>query len=387
VKTIAVMDNSNDLQQESGLKSSPMNNNNALSVNTTALQQNYINGVSYLSSPSFRRTMLSNVRQSWVFSTTPSIPEAESVHVHPTAILEKNRATAKSRLSIFVQKDGGNQQHGRVMTNGTLIKTEQDNDTSFLTINEAPDIENLTDNELSSSPTSSRPISNVSSSVNQDSSEYDVLSDSSHSLSSSFASTSITTNNRDSMSDITSMLSYSPSIPNDDPNKLNRLSNSNVPRHRYSIPSVSKELNNPRQYIITPRRASMPILSNDTDSDIQTLSSMSSDIPIMPTTPVNLIYDDDDDEQDDELKELDITKNNSSFLSPSASNESSSIQDVTLRTNRLSSPANAQLAQRASRASMRMSLNTLMQKRFNIAFEILTTERHYVDCLQLVQRV
>lgn len=375
------MDNANDLQQGSGLISSSISNNNALSVNTTAIQQNYNNGVSYLSSPTFRRTMLSNVRQSWVFSTPPSIPEAESVYVHPTAILEKNKASAKSRLSIFVQKDGGNQQqHGRVITNGTFIKTEQDNDTSFLPINEAPDIENLTDNELSSSPTSSRPISNVSSSVNQDSSEYDALSDSSHSLSSSFASTSITTNNRDSMSDTISMLSNSPSIPNDDPNKFNRLPNNNVPRHRYSIPSASKELNSPRQYIIAPRRASMPILSNDADSDIRTLSSMSSDIPIMATT----LYDDDDDEQDDELKELE--KNNSSFLSPNASNESS-IQEVALRTNRLSSPANAQLAQRASRASMRMSLNTLMQKRFNIAFEILTTERHYVDCLQLVQRV
>ncbi|CAB4385865.1 hypothetical protein RhiirA5_361397 [Rhizophagus irregularis] len=360
------MDNTNDLQQGSGLTSSSIRNNNALSVNTTAIQQNYNNGVSYLSSPTFRRTMLSNVRQSWVFSTPPSIPEAESVYVHPTAILEKNKATAKSRLSIFVQKDGGNQQqHGRVITNST--------------INEAPDMENLTDNELSSSPTSSRPISNVSSSVNQDSSEYDALSDSSHSLSSSFASTSITTNNRDSMSDITSMLSNSPSIPNDDPNKFNRLPNNNVPRHRYSIPSASKELNSPRQYIIAPRRASMPILSNNTDSDIRT-SSMSSDIPIMATT----LYDDDDDEQDDELKE--IVKNNSSFLSPNASNESS-IQEVALRTNRLSSPANAQLAQRASRASMRMSLNSLMQKRFNIAFEILTTERHYVDCLQLVQRL
>ncbi|GBB97882.1 hypothetical protein RclHR1_00310010 [Rhizophagus clarus] len=320
--------------------------------------------------------MLSNVRQSWVFSTPPSIPEAESVYVHPTAILEKNKATAKSRLSIFVQKDGGNQQHGRATTNGTFIRTEQENDT-FLTINEVPDIENLTDNELSSSPTSSRPISNVSSSVNQDSSEYDALSDSSYSLSSSFASTSIATNNRDSMSDITSMSS----IPNDDPNKFNRLSNNNVPRHRYSVPSASKES---RQYIITPRRASMPILSSDTDPDIQTLSSMSS---YVPTTPINLIYDDDDDEQDDELKELEITKNDSSYLSPNASNESSSIQNATLRANRLSSPANAQLAQRASRASMRMSLNTLMQKRFNIAFEILTTERHYVDCLQLVQRL
>ncbi|RIA96501.1 hypothetical protein C1645_384598 [Glomus cerebriforme] len=341
--------------------------------------------------------VLSNVRQSWIFNISPSIPEAESVYVQPTAILEKNNlATAKSRLSIFIQKDGGNQQqHGRVVTNGTYNKTEQDNKgIDIFSINEVPDVEDLIDNELSSPQlltTSSRPISNVSSSsTNQYSSEYDALSDSSHSLSSSFASTSITTNNRDSISDTTSMLSNSPSILNDPHNKFNKLFYNNTPHHRYSMPSASKEFvspNSPRQYIIaSPRRASMPILSNDSDIQIQTHSSMSSDIPITPITPitpVNIIIDDDDDEQDDELKELEITINNGA--SSNASNESS--QHATLRPSRLSSPANAQLAQRASRASMRMSLNNLMQKRFNIAFEILTTERHYVECLQLVQRL
>jgi hypothetical protein len=375
------MGNTTNELQGSGPISSANN-----TMNTIALKENYSSNVSYPSSPSFRRTMLTNVRQSWVFNKPPPIPEAESVYVQPTAILEKNMTTAKSRLSVFIQKDIGNQ-HGRIATNS---KTEGI-DISSHTINEVPDIENLIDNELLSSQLlttsslSSRPISNVSSS-NQDSSEYDVLSDSSQSLSSSFASTSIITNNRDSMSDTTSTLSNSLSISNDH-SKFNRLFNNNVPNHRYSMPS-SREFTSPnslRQYTIAPpRRASMPILSNDTDPDIQPLSS--SDMPIIPITSVDLVYDDDD-EQDDDLKELEITNNICASFSSNTPNESSSVQHTTLRPSRLSSPANAQLAQRASRASMKMSLSTLMQKRFNIAFEILTTERHYVDCLQLVQRV
>src|SRR4051794_39662319 len=107
-------------------KSAPISSANN-TVNTITLkesQQNY-NNIYYPSSPSFRRTMLSNVRQSWVFNKPPSIPEAESVYVQPTAILEKNTTTAKSRLSVFIQKDVGNQQQfGRIATNS---KTEQDN--------------------------------------------------------------------------------------------------------------------------------------------------------------------------------------------------------------------------------------------------------------------
>jgi len=406
------MGNTNELQQEFGPISSLDNNNTnaktSLSVNTTVLkdpQQNYNNNsVSSPSSPFFRRTMLSNVRQSWIFNKPPSIPEAESVYVQPTAILEKNLATAKSRLSVIIQKGGNNQQqYERIVTNNTYVKTEQDRgiNISSPTINEASEIENSIDNvlllpQLSTIPLSSRPISNVSSSsTNQDSNEYDALSDSSQSLSSSFTSNSIIKNNLDSMSDTTSVLSNSPSILNDHHNKFNRQFYNNVPHsssdtpisphHRYSMPSSSREFvsqNSPRQYIIEPpRRASMPILS-------ETPSSISSDIPITPITPVNLVDDDDDYDEDeqDELKELKSTTNVRASFSSDTSNESS-VQRATLRSSILSSPANAQFAQRASRASMRMSLNTLMQKRFNIAFEILTTERHYVDCLQLVQRV
>ncbi|CAG8726080.1 67_t:CDS:10, partial [Acaulospora morrowiae] len=42
---------------------------------------------------------------------------------------------------------------------------------------------------------------------------------------------------------------------------------------------------------------------------------------------------------------------------------------------------------RVSKASIRMSLNTRMQKRLNIALEIINTERHYVECLLLVQKL
>src|SRR5581483_8682441 len=114
-------------------------------VNTTASKetQQY-----YPSSPSFRRTMLSNVRQSWIFKKPPPIPEAESVYVQPTAILEKNLTTAKSRLSVYIQKDVGiQQQQERVITNGTHVKIEQDNKETETspTINEVSDIENLAD--------------------------------------------------------------------------------------------------------------------------------------------------------------------------------------------------------------------------------------------------
>ncbi|CAG8795684.1 19693_t:CDS:2, partial [Gigaspora rosea] len=51
------------------------------------------------------------------------------------------------------------------------------------------------------------------------------------------------------------------------------------------------------------------------------------------------------------------------------------------------STARTQFNNRASRASMKMSMNTLMQKRLMIALEIITTERHYVDSLLLVQRL
>ncbi|CAI2186546.1 3730_t:CDS:10 [Funneliformis geosporum] len=354
------MDNTNQLRELFGPRS--YSNNNVikskapLSVNTAVLKESHQNySVASPSSPSpfVRRTLLSNARQSWIFNKPPSIPEAESVYVQPTAILEKNLGTAKSRLSVIIQGGINQQQYGRVMTNSIYIKTEQDKElvSSSPTINKASEIENSIDDIplpslLPTTPLSSRPISNVSSSsTNQYNSEYDASSDSYYSLSSSFASNSIITNNRDSMSDTVSMFSNSPSILNDHHNKqfYNNAPqpSSGIPYHRYSMPSSSRELtsqNSPNQYIIEPqRRASMPILSNDIDS---------SDIITSPITP-----------------------------------------RATLRPSRLSSPANAKLAQRASRASMRMSLNNLMQKRFNIALEILTTERHYVDCLQLVQRL
>ncbi|CAG8515628.1 8393_t:CDS:10 [Funneliformis caledonium] len=375
------MNNSNQLQELFGRKSSSNNNviksKSPLSVNTAVLkesQQNYINDIinnnvvsPSSASPFVRRTILSNARQSWIFNKPPSIPEAESVYVQPTAILEKNLGTAKSRLSVIIQGGSNQQQYGRVMTNSIYIKTEKDKEVvSSPEIYKTSGIENSIDDlplppQLPTTPLSSRPISNVSSSsTNQYYSEYDTLSDSYHSLSSSFASNSIITNSRDSMSDTISMFSNSPSILNDHHHKLNKQlynnapqSSTGIPHQRYSMPSSSSEFTSPNssnQYIIdSQRRASMPILSNDT--------------------------------------ELESTTNIRASFYSNTSNESSSVQRATLRPSRLSSPANAQLAQRASRASMRMSLNNLMQKRFNIALEILTTERHYVDCLQLVQRL
>ncbi|CAG8776205.1 17731_t:CDS:1, partial [Acaulospora morrowiae] len=185
--------------------------------------------------PSFRRTTMQNVRQSWVSTKPPSIPEAESMNIQPTAILEKNMTTAKSRLSIIIQKG----------TPKKVVSARRDS--GFLgsptAVNESYDLETYVDVLLSpQSLQLNRPISNISSSTCSE------LSDFSHSVSSSLVSGSNGTNNQDnsSISDM-SMSSTSPTP--------------SLVRHRYSVPTESESTSS-RQDDATPRRASMPFLSH-----------------------------------------------------------------------------------------------------------------------------
>ncbi|CAG8633476.1 24232_t:CDS:10 [Racocetra persica] len=120
----------------------------------------------------------------------------------------------------------------------------------------------------------------------------------------------------------------------------------------FSISSIQSESSN-KFHCISPihnpsrKRHSTSALSNGPRQTI-----VSSRCTSMPTSPTNF------------PEKVDNSETNSSLLS-----------------------ARAQFNNRASRASMRMSVNSLMQKRLMIALEIITTERHYVDSLLLVQRL
>ncbi|CAG8446200.1 28263_t:CDS:10 [Dentiscutata erythropus] len=207
--------------------------------------------------------MLSNKRQSWVLDKPPLL-EAESVYFQPTGILERSMPTAKSRLSILIQKDGS---HGRVSNNNSNARFHMLLNSSILN-------------------------------------DYD----------------------KNNTSDNASVFSVS-SVQSEFSNKSPPSSNSS--RQRYSTSAIS---NGPRQTIVSPRRTSLP------------------------APPTKLPE-----------KVNNISETKSSFLSPPTTRN--------------------QFNDRASRASMKMSMNTLMHRRLMIALEIVTTERHYVDSLLLVQRL
>ncbi|CAJ0765175.1 8091_t:CDS:10, partial [Entrophospora sp. SA101] len=270
-------------------------------------------------SPSVRKAISPDMRQSWILNSPITNSEAEETLIQPTPILENKMPTAKSERLIDIS------------LSSSLPST----------INEisGSDPQLLDNYNLTLSPTltgSSRPVSSVSSATNVDN-EYDALSDSSHSLSSSF-SASILTSHRDSLCDTASSLSASPcqsefnyknhkrkSLDFHNPSQQHINNNTNLPdhHHRFSVPTVTNESvsNNPtNRYYPTSRRASMPIIHNNDSSTISTLSKF-------------------------------------------------------------------QFNEKISRASIRMSINDIMQKRLHIALEILTTERHYVECLLLVQKL
>ncbi|CAG8587090.1 1167_t:CDS:2, partial [Acaulospora colombiana] len=277
-----------------------------------------------------------NVRDSWVSTIPPSIPEAESMNIQPTAVLEKNMPTAKSRLSIIIQKGSS-----RKTFNGGFIG-------SPTTINEVNDSENYVDLLSSQSLSSVRPISTVSSST-----------DSWHSVASSFTSVSIGTNNQDSMSDTTSIISTSPSY-------------SHLIQHRHSIPSESDNVSSNDSHYDgeTTRRSSMPSLSDHHNSEPNSTKVSISGVPHdLPTTVME------DANRKVEAKELEIA------LSRSRSSNRKNAPSLPVPSH------NDIFNARVSKASLRMSLNTRMQKRLNIALEIINTERHYVECLLLVQRL
>ncbi|CAJ0910517.1 1913_t:CDS:2, partial [Entrophospora sp. SA101] len=216
-------------------------------------------------SPSVRKAISPDMRQSWILNSPITNSEAEETLIQPTPILENKMPTAKSERLIDIS------------LSSSLPST----------INEisGSDPQLLDNYNLTLSPTltgSSRPVSSVSSATNVDN-EYDALSDSSHSLSSSF-SASILTSHRDSLCDTASSLSASPcqsefnyknhkrkSLDFHNPSQQHINNNTNLPdhHHRFSVPTVTNESvsNNPtNRYYPTSRRASMPIIHNNDSS-------------------------------------------------------------------------------------------------------------------------
>ncbi|CAJ0874179.1 3710_t:CDS:10 [Entrophospora sp. SA101] len=285
-------------------------------------------------SPSVRKAISPDMRQSWILNSPITNSEAEETLIQPTPILENKMPTANISSNNGINGIKSSERSERLIDISLSSSLPS-------TINEisGSDPQLLDNYNLTLSPTltgSSRPVSSVSSATNVDN-EYDALSDSSHSLSSSF-SASILTSHRDSLCDTASSLSASPcqsefnyknhkrkSLDFHNPSQQHINNNTNLPdhHHRFSVPTVTNESvsNNPtNRYYPTSRRASMPIIHNNDSSTISTLSKF-------------------------------------------------------------------QFNEKISRASIRMSINDIMQKRLHIALEILTTERHYVECLLLVQKL
>ncbi|CAG8488388.1 3451_t:CDS:10 [Diversispora eburnea] len=214
----------------------------------------------------FRRGMTPSFRQSWHIT---SIPEAESINIQPTVILENNMPTAKSRLSVII---------GKYNNFSKILENEE---------------------ELSNLPTSLNEVQEMKNSMN-----------------------------------------HSPSTP--------------------STLSFSKDH---KEIDLTPRPASMPIILNNDE----TFNSEESNVTLH------------DDLRKIEAKEMELefSKNRSTFYSVSNSNQS--IRSTVRNKDKFNA--------RLSKASMRLSLNTRMQRRLNIALEIINTERNYVDCLLLIQNL
>ncbi|CAG8468194.1 9699_t:CDS:10, partial [Ambispora leptoticha] len=358
-------------------------------------------------SPTFRRTILPNQRQSWVFNKPPPIPETPSV-VLPTPILDKNGLSARSRLSIIMQKGPGDKR----ISNGNSEVPK-----SLEELFRRPDNSNEVDNNnnqfsdgyRSVEPISilKRPLSHASTSTTQDS-DYDTLSD------------SIYTSNRDSITtDSTSTLSSSP-IQNDhiiseqinvsrhisfQPLSLIKEDNNRRP-HRYSIPPSSSgspnNIKNSRNTVLTSRRASVPLYTSLENVSENPFSDGSENMPLTPITPFTVFEEDEyeeyeanyggdepkKEEQMQQSKNSDPNSNHPRRDSSYCTDENDALNLLLLRSSISSAKSASMLnAQLKSRGSVRLRMNLMMQKRHNIAWEILTTERHYVDCLLLIQRL
>ncbi|CAG8502203.1 874_t:CDS:10 [Paraglomus brasilianum] len=337
-----------------------------LKVNTSIT---HINGISHpmAASPSFRRTMAPGARQSWIIDKHPPVSETESI-VQPTPILGITNNSAKSRLSILVQN--GSQFRSMISVNtGRLAEREREADDTH----EEPELvdeKQVETNELdiSDKVEETEQIMSTSTMVQSPASATSLLSSTQYyymnnvvegkpmsetliSPSSSMPSTLLGASTRGSLySDSVSIFSSSPSIKtqNETSTYTNRESH-----NRHSMPIPSSDTHGST----TPcRRASMPILSsmrstNDSQRPGSTISTFSTNTNTSTDTAV--------------------------------SSASSSMTDTTHA--RLSTHAiySGRLSVRLSR----ISATTPAQKRQSIALEILTTERHYVECLQLLERL
>ncbi|CAG8434947.1 7701_t:CDS:10 [Ambispora gerdemannii] len=268
-------------------------------------------------------------------------------------------------------------------------------------------------------PISNRPLSHASSTT-QDS-DYDALSDSILSSSLSTTHTSIYTNNRDSIiTDNTSILSSSPT-QNDlviseqinasrhyykgsfQPLSITKENNSRS-HHRYSMPPPSSDssnnISNSRNVgsSSSARRSSMPIFTSLENVPENPFSADSENTPVTTIAPFITVFEEDEEyennynddkpkkqeQEQEQQSNLDHLRRDSSYCS----DDNTAFNLLLLRSS-ISSVKSASMlnAQLKSRGSVRLRMNLMMQKRHNIAWEILTTERHYVDCLLLVQRL
>lgn len=307
-----------------------------------------------------RRGMTPSLRQSWHFT---SIPETESINVQPTVILDKNMPTAKSRLSVIL---------GKYNSFPRILEHEEgfsSSPTSFNGIREFRDMGSSMNQPPSTPSTpslSSRPISNISNISNISSSTNpDEISD----FSPSFSPFATTFNNDDNNNS-----NNNNNIKNNNYNYGSVASNSSTSndyyycnishKQQYSTPNDLRE--NKEEIDLTPRPTSMPILPNSNDERYNSNVASRDDLRKIEAKEM----------------EMEFFRNRSTAYLMSGPNRSR-IRSSSLLTVRHKEKFNARL----SKASMRLSLNTRMQKRLNVALEIINTERSYVDSLLLIQGV
>ncbi|CAG8583416.1 1490_t:CDS:10 [Paraglomus occultum] len=419
-----------------------------LKVNTSIT---HINGIPHpmAASPSFRRTMAPGARQSWIIDKHPPVSETESV-VQPTPILGIVNNSAKSRLSILVQ-NGSQFRGITSISSSRLAEREREADDTTALVDEKVetnelDISDKVEETEETTSTSTMVQSPASATSLLSSTQYyymnnvtegKPMSETLISPSSSMPSTLLGASTRGSLySDSVSIFSSSPSIKTQ--NETNTYTHKES-HNRHSMPIPSSDTQRSTTFC---RRASMPILSSmkstneygpkdntdDNSNDITkayssnhqndnqpspaitspsiispTMTSPSIASPSIDTNYIDLNVDDEDDddfEENETVEELlqrysnngaqrpgsmvsTFSTNTNASTDTAVSSASSSMTDTTHA--RLSTHAiySGRLSVRLSR----ISATTPAQKRQSIALEILTTERHYVECLQLLERL
>ncbi|KAG9300246.1 hypothetical protein G9A89_011319 [Geosiphon pyriformis] len=381
--------------------STPLEWQTPLKVNTQLTKESVTGSFPSPTSPSFRRILLPNMRQSWIVNKPSPIPETQSI-IRPTPILEKNGLSAKSRLSLLIQKGPiGNRNSiglnlklnelGSGLGNESIEKLNlslefEESKKLFEEVSIQNNEYQMSDSPIERfTPIAFQSLSNEAS-PNRGESDSETLSDSFQSLSPSI--TSISTPNRDSViSDISSIFSTSPTIFDPSNHKLHRprlfdASNSSsiqlndhssIRPNRYSMPSTSRGsiLNNSQHMASSPRRASVPIPQNMEEHPENPYSFNSNYTSSIPITSISLFQHDNDfdDHPDNKNDPFDPNLNYTPRKSSYSSDDGSSSTTASL--------IHAQVTSRGSQ----------LQRRYNIAFEILKTERHYVDCLLLIKRL